>query len=362
VELTVRVAIVADDLTGALDASAPFAARGLRCHVATNPRGIAAALARGGDVVCVNTASREKSASQAQAIVQHAASVLALSAPVIAFKKVDSRLKGHVAEEAAACLETFGRHRMIVAPAIPSQGRLVRNGQVIGNGLDAPLDIAARFDGLEITAPDIETTEDLQAVASHAWSRVLFVGASGLGEGLARNLGTPERQPFIQIQGPFLLAIGSHDPITLAQVDRARSLSEMGNQITTDGSVEPNLSALTMLYQASSTPASPDHASILQKFGAAIARRIREDDIATVLLCGGETAQTILDDLGIDCVELIGEALPGIAVSRARLDERELTILTKSGGFGTPDDLLLLARAADKTKHNIDLNRAGTTV
>ncbi|MHA6689073.1 four-carbon acid sugar kinase family protein [Devosia sp. A449] len=359
-ELTVRVAIVADDLTGALDASAPFAARGLRCNVATNPRGIAAALAQGGDVVCVNTASREKSASEAQAIVRHAASILAASGPLIALKKVDSRLKGHVAEESAACLEAFGRQQIIVAPAIPSQGRLVKNGQVIGKGLDASLDIATRFGGLELTAPDIETIEDLQAVAGHDWREVLFVGASGLGESLARALGTPDRHPFVSIHGPLLLAIGSHDPITLAQVARASALPEVRYQITTDGSVEPNLTAPTTLYRAESTPASPSHASVLKRFGVSIAARLRQGDVATVLLCGGETAQTVLGELGIDCVELVGEALPGIAVSRARLDGRDLTILTKSGGFGTPDDLLVLARAANKTIRSTDINKAGT--
>ena len=49
------LAIIADDLTGALDSAAPFAGRGLRAVVALGPDGLEAALASGAAVVAVNT-------------------------------------------------------------------------------------------------------------------------------------------------------------------------------------------------------------------------------------------------------------------------------------------------------------------
>lgn len=358
------VAIIADDLTGALDVCAPLAARGLRCHVATNPNGIDAALARSGDVVCVNTASREKSADEAYELIHRAARRLAASDPLIVFKKIDSRLKGHVAAETAACLEAFERQYAVVAPAIPGQGRFVRDGKVVGSGLDSPLAIADRLGSkLRFETPDTGTIEDLREVARQNWLDVLLVGASGLSEGLARILGSAERRPRVEISGPLLLAIGSHDPITLAQVERAASLTGLDYQVSPDGRLDDGAaSSPVALYRADSVPGTPQHGAILARFGAAIAERLREPGIETTLLCGGETAQTVLSELGVDCVELIGEALPGIAVCRTRLQGRDLTILTKSGGFGTPDDLMLLAQAAQKTMRNTDHNRVGTIV
>src|SRR5690554_2992690 len=137
-----RVAIIADDLTGALDVCAPFARRGLRSRVAVSPSGLADALDRGGDVICVNTASRELDAEAASRIVRHVASELAGSRPGIVFKKIDSRLKGHVSAETGACQEVFRRPRVLVAPAIPAQGRFVQAGMIVGKGVAEPIDVA----------------------------------------------------------------------------------------------------------------------------------------------------------------------------------------------------------------------------
>ena len=53
------LAIIADDLTGALDTAAPFAASPRGVAVASRPGALAAALAADADVVAVSTRSRE---------------------------------------------------------------------------------------------------------------------------------------------------------------------------------------------------------------------------------------------------------------------------------------------------------------
>ena len=115
-----RLAIVADDLTGALDVSAPLAARGLRVVVATTPAATAQAINSGAEVVVVNTASREGSAENARDAVASVSRMLAAVRPELALKKVDSRLKGHVVVEVTAMMEAFGRQRAVVAPAVPT--------------------------------------------------------------------------------------------------------------------------------------------------------------------------------------------------------------------------------------------------
>ena len=51
--------VIADDLTGALDATAPFRGSGLTVAVATGPDAFGEALARGASVTAVSTRSRE---------------------------------------------------------------------------------------------------------------------------------------------------------------------------------------------------------------------------------------------------------------------------------------------------------------
>ena len=128
--------IVADDMTGALDTAAPFAARGLHAEVALTVDAVAQTLAAGPDVLSVNLASREKSPEYAHRLMGQVTEMM--PADVRLFKKVDSRLKGHVSAE----LDAISYQRAIVAPAIPAFGRIVRDGHVEGFGVTTPISVA----------------------------------------------------------------------------------------------------------------------------------------------------------------------------------------------------------------------------
>ncbi len=108
------LAIIADDLTGALDAAAPFAMRGLKTVVALSPHGLPEALATGASVVGVSTDSREVDPDIARS--RMGAVLEGLPETVGLFKKIDSRLKGNVAAE----LDMIGFERALVVPAIPN--------------------------------------------------------------------------------------------------------------------------------------------------------------------------------------------------------------------------------------------------
>lgn len=134
-----RLCIIADDLTGALDAAAPFAGRGLCVRVALDPGATAMVVAQNPDVMAVSTRSRDGDEDAARAAM---AQVLAALPPgPQLMKKVDSRLKGHVAAE----LAVLAPPAMLVAPAIPDFGRITRDGQVRGFGVATPIDIRDRL-------------------------------------------------------------------------------------------------------------------------------------------------------------------------------------------------------------------------
>lgn len=352
-----RLAIVADDLTGALDVSAPLAARGLRVVVATGPGAAAPAMESDADVVVVNTASREGLPEDAGEIVGQVSRRLAAAQPEWALKKIDSRLKGHVAIEVAAMMQAFGRNRTLVAPAVPSQGRVVRGGQVVGHGVGEPIAIADAMGQVPYEAPDTADATALDKLLGIATPDTLLVGASGLGVALGQRLAERPAPAVPAVSGPLLAVVGSQDPITKRQVAVALAGARLRHVVSADGALGALATEPTLVQAVISQ--DEDFGPAMQRFGRSVAERLRHGGFGGVLLSGGETAQTVLQALDITCLEVLGEVLPGIPVTRATLGDRSLTVLTKSGGFGTPQDILRLSKLFENADPITDYASAG---
>ena len=76
------------------------------------------------------------------------------------------------------------------------------------------------------------------------------------------------------------------------------------------------------------------------RFSETLVRIVEHTKPDTIIASGGETAQGMLNILGVRSLELIGEASIGVPVSNCEISDRKLNILTKSGGFGGPSLLL----------------------
>lgn len=339
--MILQLIIVADDLTGALDAAAPFV--GGRVVVARTVAGLQAAMATGADVVAVATGTRDLPPAQAQAVMATLAAGIAGLPPVPVFKKVDSRLKGHVAMELRAVAAMGGYAAAVLCPAIPDMGRHVTGGAVTGMGVTTPIPVAPVLAGcapLPVTAPDACDTAALDRIVATAQGRML-AGARGLAAALARSMGLAGTGSGPEPGGDTILAIGSRDPVTLAQV---RALgTRVARHAAPDGAFDPRTHAggsalIRMTGQGSDAGAG-------LRFGRAIADLITRTRPARLFCCGGETADSILGAAGVHHVDLLGEPFAGVPLSRARLPWGPVDILTKSGGFGAPD---LLVRLVEK--------------
>src|SRR5688500_11961912 len=122
-----QVAIVADDLTGAADAAAPFAECGLATAIPLidDVRLLA-------DVLAISTASPDLPPGDAAAAVRAAIAGRAHGggpAPALIYKKLDSALRGQLGAELIAAMEALGERRALVAPALPSEGRTTLGGR-----------------------------------------------------------------------------------------------------------------------------------------------------------------------------------------------------------------------------------------
>jgi D-threonate/D-erythronate kinase len=371
-----RVAIVADDLTGALDAAAPFAARGADTRVVIDPARLPALLAAweddGPEVVAVTTESRHLDAEGAADRVAEAAASLARWRPVLWFKKLDSTLRGQVVAECLAMRRATGR-RLLLAPAVPAQGRRVRDAEVWVEGLplarspyaaDArspslagPLDAAfavagrslARHDPAAGTllpsgdcVADADSDDDLRRLVAAsladpgAW---LLAGAGGLAAAIAeRRLGPARsRGPALPPGSGCLYVLGSRSPRALAQ--RARLLAaapglEVAEALA--GPRGPGPRPADVIVPGDGVDDDPEAMAAALAETAAEALDASASPPEWLFLTGGDTALAVLRRLGVTFIVVEGEWRPGVVMGRLDGDTRR-GVVTKAGGFGDAD-------------------------
>lgn len=354
--MAIQVAIIADDLTGALDTGTPFAAAGLSVVVATDVEDIPIALSGRPDVLVVNTASRALPPEEAEARIGLAAAAIAVAEPAFLFKKIDSRLKGNVAVESEAVAKASGYRKLVVAPAIPDQQRFTRGGAVVGRGVDKPIPILPLFagPGADLIIADAETDGDLDRVlASHDWSDTVAVGTRGLGLALARRLRKPDTNstPF-RTSAATLFAIGSRDPITMAQMTALEECRQLHTVIDAPAGalVVPLETGLPALIRCSGEIVE-DSATVASRFAETIQAAIEALMPDTVVTGGGDTAYALLRALEAGVLFPKGEIEPGIPWCEVLLKNgRHIRVAVKSGGFGTRESLIQAIETAPETR------------
>ncbi len=391
-----QIILIADDLTGAADAAAGIATRGLVTVLTFS--GMVPILA---DALVLSTESRalsEKQAVQAmRLLVRNLRRADLLSESTLIYKKIDSTLRGHAAGELATLMDSVGRNSALVAPAFPAQGRTTVDGhQLVGDarlehsefGQEVPAsDLRALFatagrplvhlrleqlrsstdrlrsllsdSSARIILSDIRTQDDLKRLARAALGAGLrlFCGSAGLMSALMSvrewraRVPMPDLKP--AMKGPALIVAGSRHTRTQAQI---RAVEKTGALIldvppeadssrpgcaasaeTARQALERRRDVVLAAPVESHRPTTPEVANHLARAARMIVQRTRP---ASLVLTGGETAAAVCRALDVSAILLLGEIAPGIPHGRlqgGRLDD--LPVATKAGGFGKTDIL-----------------------
>lgn len=346
--MTLKVAIIADDLTGSLDTGTPFVEAGLSVAVAIDVEAAGKALETGAEVVVVNTASRGLPEEEAAARVRAVAETLRAAGSAIFMKKIDSRLKGNVAAETIALADVLGLKTILMAPAIPDQERITYRGCVVGRGVEHPLPIAELFDGFgrEVLVADAEDDADLDViVAENDWLSTLAVGARGLGSALARRTGEAVRlTPEFLATRKTLFAFGSRDPITAAQMERLEGSGAL--RIVVDapmGVVESGEGLALPALMRCTGEMKNDAALVAARFAQGAKSVIDDTKPDMIMVGGGDTALAVFRELGVSVLLPKGEIEAGIPwFDVTGVNGRQFRCAVKSGGFGNSDSLLRL--------------------
>ena len=398
---TLDVAIVADDLTGALDAAAPFAVVGLKTHVMLDIDRVASAVGCDSQVLSLTSGSRHLSQYAADERVWNATRAVLAHAPRILLKKIDSTLRGNVAVEILAGLRASGLRHALIAPAVPRHGRSMRAGEVFIDGvplretqivfdalsppLSMPLPQGLRTEskdiivhvwprgtafalsveaGIHAYVADCETEADLDAIARFALrhcDEVLPVGASGLATAMARQLapklssGVSSLRPRISQKAhkPVLFVIGSRTEVSAEQTAQlcAAGAEELLMPLSACGRngewlQDRNVSrralpvALIIRPEPSRQPNLIRASEVARTLGRTAASLVRRLKIDAVIMVGGDTAFETFRALGIYDASVVGEIMPGIATGEMHVGGRPVTFVTKAGGFGHKDALV----------------------
>jgi uncharacterized protein YgbK (DUF1537 family) len=351
--VTQLLRIVADDLTGALDAAAPFASPRQPVEVpwlcGPDPNSA---------LVAATSESRNATREDAVGRTLH---TFRLLEPAITgalwFKKVDSVLRGHPIPETVALIRAGRFRRCIFAPAFPEMGRITRNGRQVLLGPEGerpvgPPDLVAAFaeegltaaltDALPRSSPTVliaeaKTPDDLlNVVRTHAASEgILWVGSRGLAAALAGP------SPPSPIPPVGLVVVGTSHPATREQVRAIES------QVTRAGPEDDLMFDTVRPLLIDPVPNSVDATETRQALLKALGRlNLGADHQDGLIVVGGDTLSTILEATGTGSLEVLGEVRPGIPLVHVRGGTlRGRRMATKSGGFGSPDLLaILLAR------------------
>ena len=134
VKYMVKMLIIADDFTGAMDTGVKLAASGISTKVTMD---LSLALSPGDptEVLAVCAPTRHLPPEEAYRVIRGVTErAKARNIPYI-FKKTDSALRGNIGAELTAVLDGSGGDRLHFLPALPSMNRITRDGTHYIDGL-----------------------------------------------------------------------------------------------------------------------------------------------------------------------------------------------------------------------------------
>jgi len=362
-----RRAILSDDLTGACDAGVHCARLG-RSVACWDSDSFGEQQA---DWLIASSLSRAMQPQDAAAAVASMATAIGQAGFEISYKKVDSTLRGPLAEELESVLDCLPATSALVATAYPAMGRSVLDGRLCLHGEpvgDATLE--ERFQGgrsrviplglhdirsnqlaeqltslaneRAIIVADAQTDDDLARLATAivaCHKQLLPVGSAGLIQQLVHcwqpeHRGAAADNPLPTMR-QVICVIGSQNVVTREQcqqlVNQRQAVAMELSQISATRPGEAVI-VLTMNWEDDPTRGRDQ-----------LRGWIASQQSVGLVLSGGDTALQVCNFLGGHGILLESELTDG--VPRGLLLSAGLsptTVVTKAGGFGDASSLVTI--------------------
>ena len=252
-ERMLRLLMIADDFTGALDTGVQLAAHGIPTQVVVGQADLSACSST---VLVVDTETRHLPAAKAAKAVEELTRSAVENGVGCIYKKTDSALRGNIGAELAALLKASGARNLPFLPAFPQIGRTTEKGVHYIKGVpvnESPFgidpfepvrcaevtklihlqtDVPAQSlqpgetaaDKTGILVYDAATAADLEAAGQQLFQNgtpPVLAGCAGFAAFLPELLGLSDGSVVEtpQLDPRLLVLCGSVNPITLRQMD-----------------------------------------------------------------------------------------------------------------------------------------------
>jgi D-threonate/D-erythronate kinase len=386
-----RILVLADDLTGALEVGAKFAAAGVTSEVRTTPLQFSLDLHDDAGVLVIDTESRHSPPGESAEVVFKLARAARDAGFSHVYKKTDSTLRGNIGAELTALIEAFEGAPLLYAPAYPQMGRTVKGGSLFLDGIPVeatsfaddpfnPITVghiptllesqrqhpihsgkvteAASFNFSGIAVCDGEEDADVESAARmfvQSPRLRLAAGPAGFAAHLARLADLPRGVPSpLPRVGNALVVNGSLHAASHRQVMNAihDGFKIIDVSLTQPALLEENWAIVGV--EEGRGAATLEFARALAQ---SVCRTLTQYAIDALVIFGGDTAHAIVAALGNPPIKMVGEVLEGIPVSRIEAEHlcrqmenrnRDLYLITKAGGFGGPETLSAIRNSFEK--------------
>jgi len=357
-----HLCLVADDPTGALDSAVVFCGK-------FGPIPVYERMPPGAGLPCVaiDTGTREADTHEARLTIERV--VPELVQAQIAYKKIDSTLRGPWAAELACIMQTGAFSTCIFAPAFPQQGRITHLGRQLLRCADGsysvlpvnPAELLENY-GLktrvvrcsrksllgmnagaaEVLVLDASTVSDLGRIAEWGRSlmqRVLWCGSAGLARALA---GCPPPSAS-RARMPLLALVGSNHEASRAQVVYALKQLPVDHVVIRESAVECIGSISTSLVSGKNCLVTFEFPPGFDKQQAAVSIREKLQLLlpaihrpGTLLVTGGETLRSVTLAVSASHLEVDSEFAAGVPHATLRGGHWDgVGTVSKSGSFGS---------------------------
>ena len=394
----IRVFIIADDFTGALDTGVQFSNYGVNTVVTSDLEFEFGETTDQIEVLVFNTETRYLNKCEAYEVIKKIALKAKEENIQYIFKKVDSALRGNVASELRALSDVFEDVSIPFIPAYPEQNRFSCEGilhidsipvseSVFGQDPYEPV-IESHIPSLLLKETDLKTyitkkyeippkEERILLIESHSDEEMLSqgnellmnnalnitVGCAGFGKALANIIYKKRTITQNDINFPLLIVCGSVNPVTKKQIafaenngfdrisltmeqlwdkqywDTVKGQEDMNQYLKIE---QPLMFETYGDISADKVNGVPEERTKLrfrigQSLGYLVKNLMLRSINRTLLFTGGDTLYQSMRVLGITEIKPLKELFPGIVLGSIDFEDKKHYIITKSGGLGNED-------------------------
>jgi uncharacterized protein YgbK (DUF1537 family) len=400
--LMFEIAIVADDLTGALDTGVQFAKSGYRTALqVVGSDYFLEKLSPDIEVLIIDAEQRHLCEVKAEEKIVSLVSQIKALSPKYLFVKTDSGLRGPIGVSLDAASRVYPNEPLAFIPSFPDLGRVAKGGKYFIEGkpvresvfghdplnpvtitelkeLFPPTALVTENENSGIHIYDCETTEELSVLVSRLLSKGvhLFSGCAALAGVLVSKLrpnATTSVLPPVS-EKPLFIISGSLNAITRFQLETAEAIGlvrfqlepedlfsstwmentfledlafalEKGSNIAIDPGISHPERMKTYLRDNAidDQRASKHIVTVLAQIVAMLHAKgmLSEHQLMVI---GGDTLLHILEHLQFSELLPLGEVERGVVYSQLETAKGPMMLITKSGGFGTEQTIQRLMR------------------